>query len=117
MKLASSFKTVYAATMSETESRIISIASISLLVASIALYALLVNMMAGEEYGIKKLSNDLDRIESEIARSQAVLLKGTLEGTEIAENSKDAIMMQDIGSDLHYLRESAVFVEAPKPTP
>lgn len=91
--------------------------SFAMLILSLVTSAILVNVMAGEEYGLKKLSLEIDRRENEIARSQAVLLKGSLEGSEIAENGPHEIMMQDVGSDLHYLHRNATFVEAPKPTP
>lgn len=91
--------------------------SFTLLLSSLIASAIFVNAMAGEEYGMKKLSLEIDRRENEIARSQAILLKGSLEGSEIAENGSHEIMMQDIGSDLHYLHANATFVEAPKPTP
>lgn len=97
--------------------RMILLISSALFIISLMLYAVIVNTMAGEEYGLKKLTLEIDRAENEIARSQALLLKGSLEGSQIAENGTHEIMMQDIGSDLHYLHANATFVEAPKPTP
>lgn len=97
--------------------RVILFVSVAGLLASLIAFAVLVNAMAGEEYGMKKLSSEISRQENEIARSQALLLKGSLEGSEIVESGSYEIMMQDIGSDLHYLHANATFVEAPKPTP
>lgn len=97
--------------------RVILIGSFAALLASLVLSAVLVNAMAAEEYGLKRLTVEIDERENEIARSQALLLKGSLEGSAIAENDTHEIMMQDVGSDLHYLHANATFVEAPQPTP
>lgn len=74
-------------------------------------FAFLTNAGAGLQYRLKTLAKDASRAETEFARNQAALSSTAVTITG-APAGRSGITMQDIGSDLHYLRSNPILAEA-----
>ena len=92
--------------------RIIWIALIACGLAAVA-YSFLVNAVAGNRLYAASLMKEVAREETEVARNQTLMLANS--DSQIAAGDGHGIMMEDIGSNLEYLRTAPLLVEARRP--
>ncbi|MBI2055085.1 MAG: hypothetical protein HYT39_03240 [Candidatus Sungbacteria bacterium] len=84
-----------------------------------AIYAVLINAIAGAQYRISSLNKEVVSQAAELARNQALLLNGVNQPSNEAGITAKAenIAMQNINSDLSYIHSDSVFADASRPLP
>ena len=83
------------------------IAGLGGLIASLVVYAVLVNASLGLQIKLKDLSNGLNKIENENAKNQAILGKAPAPSGDLMDAG-----LSEVGNDFSYVHPNQIFVDA-----